>query len=246
MRAGAPYYGGMLALRLMRSILRAALLLALLALPAAAQRAAPPFRLPFAAPPGPNTWLLIQMYGNTTGAYFARDTMYGAGQGLHFGIDFSAPCGTPVVAIGDGVVEAVDGPFGSAPHNLMIRHANNLSSFYGHLLEAPKLKPGQAVKAGDVVALSGDPYGTCRSAPHLHLEIRDHSHLTTYNPVPLIAADWDSLLLFGTEGASFERNLDAPRQWQRIDDQPDVHFGGGYLNNYAHPWPPDTRRAPGG
>jgi murein DD-endopeptidase MepM/ murein hydrolase activator NlpD len=230
---------------LLRILLLAALLISTAALPAAAQKQAPPFRLPFAAPPVPDTWLLIQMYGNTTGAYYSRDTMYGAGQGLHFGIDFGAPCGTPIVAIGDGVVEAIDGPYGSAPHNLMIRHANGLASFYGHLLEAPKLKPGQQVKAGEVVAHSGDPYGTCRSAPHLHLEIRDYSLMITYNPVTLIAADWDALLLSGTSGVTFEHNLDAPRQWQRIDDQPDVHFGGAFLNNFARPWPPDTRRAPG-
>jgi murein DD-endopeptidase MepM/ murein hydrolase activator NlpD len=220
-----------------------ALLLAVVTwLPAGAESQPPPFRLPFATPPGPNTWLLIQMYGNTAGAYLQRDTTYRLGQGLHFGIDFSAPCGTQIVAIGDGVVEAVDGPYGSAPHNLMIRHANGFASFYGHLLQAPQLKPGQQVRAGQPVALSGDPYGTCRSAPHLHLEIRDYTHMITYNPVPLIAADWDALLLFGTDAAYFERDLNAPRASQNIHDQPEVRFGGALLNNYSQAWPPDTRQ----
>jgi murein DD-endopeptidase MepM/ murein hydrolase activator NlpD len=201
-----------------------------------------PFRLPFAEPPGPSTWLVIQMYGNTTGAYAQRDTTYRAGQGLHFGIDFSAPCGTPVVAIGDGVVFAVDGPFGSPPHNVMIHHANGYSSLYGHLRERSALRVGQQVRAGDVIGLSGDSYFTCRSAPHLHLEIRNLAHNVTYNPVQLIEADWDALLLFGTGGASFQRDLDQPRRWQRIDDQPDASFGGPLLNNYARPWPRDYRR----
>src|SRR5512136_2371470 len=60
----------------------------------------PPFGLPFAAAPGPATWLAGQLYGNTTGAYFQADEWYAAGQGLHFGIDLLAPCGTPVVSIG--------------------------------------------------------------------------------------------------------------------------------------------------
>src|SRR4051812_38827033 len=83
-----------------------------------------PFILPFNTPPGPDTWLLGQLYGNTTGAYANRRNFYAAGQGLHFGLDFSAPCGTPVVAIGDGVVLGADGPWGSAPHNLLIDHRN--------------------------------------------------------------------------------------------------------------------------
>ncbi|HJS28791.1 MAG TPA: M23 family metallopeptidase, partial [Anaerolineales bacterium] len=94
----------------------------------------PPFGLPFEGMPGPSTWLVGQIYGNTTGAFNQRSTTYGAGQGIHFGIDFSAPCGTPVVAIGDGVVSKVDAMYhGSAPHNLMIDHANGYASFYGHL-----------------------------------------------------------------------------------------------------------------
>ena len=61
------------------------------------------FGLPFAGKPGVNTWLLGQLYGNTTGAYRRRGSDYRAGQGIHFGMDFSARCGTPVVAIGAGV-----------------------------------------------------------------------------------------------------------------------------------------------
>ncbi|HYN89088.1 MAG TPA: M23 family metallopeptidase, partial [Ardenticatenaceae bacterium] len=92
-----------------------------------------PFILPFAQPPGPNTWLLGQPYGNTTGAYRQRFTTYNAGQGIHFGVDLTAPCGTEIVAIGDGVVFAVDNlNFGSAPHNLMIDHPDlGYASFYG-------------------------------------------------------------------------------------------------------------------
>lgn len=214
----------------------------LISAPASAQPASPPFRLPFLEPPGPETWLPIQMYGNTIGAYFQRDTTYRFGQGLHFGVDLAAPCGTPVVAIGDGVVSEVDGPHGAPPHNLMINHDNGYASFYGHLLERPKVRVGQRVRAGEVVALSGDSFGTCHSAPHLHLEIRDLSHTIAYNPIPLIDADWDSLLLFGTGGPSFERDLSNPRRWQWIFDQPEVRFGGPLLNDYEQPWPPDRRR----
>ena len=209
--------------------------------PPAEPPAEPPFIFPFASLPGPDTWLLGQSYGNTVGAYRQRTIFYQAGQGLHFGLDISAPCGTEVVAIGDGIVSEVDGPHGSLPHNLMIDHPNGYSSFYGHLLETPQLTPGQEVKQGQVVALSGDSYGTCRSAPHLHLEIRNNYHWFAYNPVPLIDADWDALALVGSFSRGFERDLTQPRRWQTIYDQPKVTFGGPLLNEYAQPWPPDER-----
>jgi len=202
----------------------------------------PPFVLPFADPPGPSSWLLGQPYGNTTGAYVNRNIFYRAGQGLHFGLDFSAPCGTEIIAIGDGIVSEVDSGHGSPPHNLMIDHPNGYSSFYGHLLETPDLIPGQEVKQGEVIALSGDSFSTCRSAPHLHLELRSNYHDRAYNPVPLIRADWDSLTLIGSFGQGFERDLANPRQWQTIEDQPTVIFGSPLLNEFSKPWPP----APGG
>ena len=106
-----------------------------------------PFILPFADPPGPSTWLLGQTYGNTVGAYRQRATTYGASQGIHFGIDFSAPCGTELVALADGVVYAADAlTFGSAPHNLLIDHPDlGYTVLYGHLLDKPTVTPGQEV-----------------------------------------------------------------------------------------------------
>jgi murein DD-endopeptidase MepM/ murein hydrolase activator NlpD len=203
-----------------------------------------PFILPFKEPPGPDTWLLAQTYGNTVGAYRQRDTTYGAGQGIHFGIDFSASCGTEIVAMADGIVFAVDNlNFGSLPHNLMIDHPGlGYASFYGHLLEPPALEVGQRVKAGDVVALSGDPAETCYGRPHLHMEIRDLRHWRKYNPVILIQADWDNLALIGPFSQTFERDLDNPRKWQYLDDQPEIVVGGPLLNDFANPWPPDRQR----
>ncbi len=105
--------------------------------PLQAQTAERPLILPMASAPGPNTWLFGQPYGNTVTAYNTGSRQYSAGQGLHFGLDFSMPCGTPLVAVADGVVTAVDNmAFGSAPHNLIIQHPDlNLASLYGHLLE---------------------------------------------------------------------------------------------------------------
>ena len=208
------------------------------------QPEAPPFQLPFQDPPGPDTWLMGQAYGNTVGAFRQRKTTYQAGQGIHFGVDLSARCGYPVVAIGDGVVSKVDAlEHGSAPHNLMIDHANGYASFYGHLFERPDLVAGQEVQQGQVVAKVGDPDGSCTSRPHLHLEIRNagvYNH--AYNPVTLIHADWDTLALVGPFGTGFARDLSEPRRWQTLYDQPETAFWGPRLNDYPNPWPLEWSR----
>jgi len=202
-----------------------------------------PFQLPFAQPSGPDTWLMAQPYGNTTGAYRQRYTTYGASGGIHFGLDLSAPCGTEVVAIADGVVFAVDGPFGSPPHNLMIDHPQlGYASMYGHLIEAPDLVPGQEVRQGEVIARTGDSRETCYDRPHLHLEIRDLNHIRKYNPVALIEANWDNLAMIGGSGRDFARDLDEPRKWQSLYDQPEARTAGPIINDFDNPWPLDWEK----
>ena len=197
------------------------------------------FRLPFTTAPGPDTWLLLQPYGNTVFAYQYRSAIYHAGQGLHFGVDFAARCGTEVVAIGDGTVSSADNPYhGAGPHNLMINHPNGMASFYGHLLSAPFVRAGEEIVAGQLVGLTGDPDLTCTSRPHLHLEIRDApAHRRGYDPLPMIAADWDRITLAGGLPISFEQDLADPRRWQFAGEQPEIIFGEPLLNAYDAAWP---------
>jgi murein DD-endopeptidase MepM/ murein hydrolase activator NlpD len=223
------------------------IVLFLCAAPAGAQSGAKPFSLPVATPPGPSTWLLGQPYGNTTGAYVRGDAWYSAGQRLHFGIDISMPCGTPLIAMADGIIDYVDDlGFGSGPHNLLIRHDQvGVIVLYGHLLERPQVTPGQAVTQGEVVAHSGDPDVTCDSRPHLHLEVRGPTYRTAHNPVNYINANWHSLATIGSfSSRSFMQNLDNARQWMSLEDQPDVAFGGAPLNNYTAPYPNPENNAP--
>ncbi|MBN9390248.1 MAG: M23 family metallopeptidase [Chloroflexi bacterium] len=207
--------------------------------PPAAVAQATGFRLPFEAEPGPATWYLRQWYGNTRWAYRQRRALYSQGQGFHFGVDFWAPCGTPVVAIGDGTVAAVDGPYGAAPHNLVIRHSNGWASLYGHLLTRSPMRVGQSVRQGQVVAETGAPSGSdCNTHPHLHLEIRDSSLSRATNPVNLIQADWYNLTLgVDSEGLQFQLDLNQPDRWQTITDQPDVRFGAALYNDYGRTAP---------
>ncbi len=206
----------------------------------------PPFSLPFAEPAGPATWLYQQHYGNTIAAFNYGDVWYEFGQGLHFGIDFETPCGTPVRAIGDGVVVAINSKFfGAGPRNVVLDHpGTGYASLYGHLSRNADIRLGDTVQRGEVIGYSGDPDGSCGSRPHLHLELRSADYRTTYNPIPLIAANWHMLSSIGPTYPAFQQDLDAPRRWMRLEDQPKVRFGGLPLNLYAHPWPPPVELQP--
>lgn len=205
------------------------------------QAQTPPFGLPYPGPPGPSSWFLRQWYGNTRWAYRQRRALYSGGQGLHFGLDFFAPCGTPIHAIGDGTVVSVDGPYGALPHNILIRHANGLVSLYGHMLQRATLQVGQKVKRGDQVGITGAPTaqgGDCDTQPHVHLELRETNLGGAVNPVNWIEADWYNLTLgLPGETLQFQLDLDQPNRWQNIYDQPAVRFGGVMLNEYVRSWP---------
>lgn len=240
-----------------RSFITALLLvaLALHTLPAGAQEPTPtaprvdgpPFQLPFTEPPGPGTWLFQQHYGNTTQAFNYGDVWYEFGQGLHFGVDFEAPCGTPVHAIADGVVMFVDADgFGAGPHNLVLDHpGTGYTSLYGHLQNRPLLIKGEPVTRGQVVGVSGDPDGSCGSRPHLHLEVRSSNYQRAYNPLLFFDINWHMLTSIGPYNTNFQQDLDTPYRWMRLEDQPEIEFSGNWLNTYARPWPPKLEvRAP--
>lgn len=84
----------------------------------------------------------------------------------HRGVDFSMPIGTPVLAVGDGeVVIAKRTP--DTGNYVAIRHGRQYTTRYMHLSRL-LVKPGQKVKRGDRIAMSGN---TGRSTgPHLHYE----------------------------------------------------------------------------
>jgi len=87
----------------------------------------------------------------------------------HFGIDYAAPRGTPVVALGDGkVLEAGwNGGFG---RYIKIRHNSVYSSGYGHLSGYAKgISAGKFVKQGDVIGYVGS--SGLSTGPHLDFRV---------------------------------------------------------------------------
>ena len=87
----------------------------------------------------------------------------------HSGMDLAVPTGTPIRAALPGTVTASKYNAGGYGYYVMIDHGNGLSTLYGHCSKL-LARVGQAVEAGDIIALSGN---TGRSTgPHLHFEVR--------------------------------------------------------------------------
>lgn len=86
----------------------------------------------------------------------------------HQGMDFKVPVGTDVLATAPGVVTRSNWNWGANGNCLEIRHDDGVLAKYLHLSDN-KVKPGDRVKPGDVIALSGN---TGRSTgPHLHYQL---------------------------------------------------------------------------
>lgn len=102
----------------------------------------------------------------------------------HRGIDIYLPIGSPMYAIADGVVSRVmpgGGPGNGGFGKIIVVHHPQLGVYtaYGHCSGFPEnIRNGSPVRAGDVVAFSGNTTGGGRrpvltnGSPHLHFEVR--------------------------------------------------------------------------
>ncbi|MBQ0081089.1 MAG: peptidoglycan DD-metalloendopeptidase family protein [Alistipes sp.] len=87
----------------------------------------------------------------------------------HQGIDYSIAEGTRIFATADGLVREVTKGSSTQGKTLTIDHLNGYTTTYSHLLAA-KVRKGEKVKRGDIIALSGNT--GLSLAPHLHYEVR--------------------------------------------------------------------------
>lgn len=99
---------------------------------------------------------------------------------FHSGVDFGTPLGTPILAVLDGVVVTA-GPGGGYGNVVIVKHADGLSTVYAHL-SIIYVKPGEFVKQGQVIALSGNT--GVSTGPHLHFEVRKDG--TPTDPIPYL------------------------------------------------------------
>ena len=88
----------------------------------------------------------------------------------HRGVDYAAPAGTRVRAVGDGVIEFA-GRQGGYGNLVIVRHDSRVSTFYAHLKAFGRgIRNGARGAQGDTVGLVGQTGWA--TGPHLHFEFR--------------------------------------------------------------------------
>jgi murein DD-endopeptidase MepM/ murein hydrolase activator NlpD len=96
----------------------------------------------------------------------------------HEGIDYAAPMGTPVSAVGDGIVikSQYTGGYGNL---VIIKHPNGYETYYGHLSKYGKgVKKGVRVKQGQVIGYVGAT--GLATGPHLDFRIKKNGSFFNY------------------------------------------------------------------
>lgn len=88
---------------------------------------------------------------------------------FHNGIDMAVNDGSSVMAFADGKVDFIGDSPGEFGLYAQITHANGVVTFYCHCSKL-LVQQGQTVKAGDVIAQSGETGNA--TGPHLHFEIK--------------------------------------------------------------------------
>jgi murein DD-endopeptidase MepM/ murein hydrolase activator NlpD len=88
----------------------------------------------------------------------------------HHGMDYAAPAGTPVSAVGDGLVHfaGYKGQYGKL---VIIKHTNGWKTYYGHLSRIERhMYTGRKILQGQILGRVGST--GLATGPHLHYEIR--------------------------------------------------------------------------
>ncbi len=88
----------------------------------------------------------------------------------HLGIDYGAPTGTPIMAVGAGTV-TVKGWVGGFGNHIKIKHSSGFESMYSHMSRyARNIKKGSKVKQGQIIAYVGSTGNS--TGPHLDFRLK--------------------------------------------------------------------------
>ncbi|MFI1744221.1 M23 family metallopeptidase [Thalassobellus sediminis] len=111
--------------------------------------------------------------------YGMRTDPFNKTRKMHWGMDFTAPRGTPVYATGDGVIIRADSGSSGYGKHIRIDHGFGYVSLYAHLYKY-NVRKNQKVRRGDLIGFVGS---TGRSeAPHCHYEVfKDKQRINPIN-----------------------------------------------------------------
>jgi hypothetical protein len=113
----------------------------------------------------PTVW---PVKGLITAGYGYRQSPFTGAREMHEGLDIAAPYGTPIVTTADGIVSFA-GPLADFGNVVFVNHGHGFTTFYAHISKI-RVKEGQSVKRGDVVAYVGTTGRT--TGPHVHYEVQ--------------------------------------------------------------------------
>jgi len=111
---------------------------------------------------------ILPLESNITSPFGVARIYNGTLKGYHSGTDFRAAVGTPIKAANDGRVVLVKKRF-YAGGTVVLDHGEGIYTCYFHLSDF-KVKKGERVKRGEVIALSGKSGRV--TGPHLHFSAR--------------------------------------------------------------------------
>jgi murein DD-endopeptidase MepM/ murein hydrolase activator NlpD len=105
----------------------------------------------------------------------------------HQAIDYAAPTGTPVVAVGHGQV-TFSGVRGGYGRMVEIRHNDGYVSRYAHFSRIPKaIREGKSISRGEVVGYVGQTGHA--TGPHLHFEMLKKGRKINFLDLKLASED---------------------------------------------------------
>jgi murein DD-endopeptidase MepM/ murein hydrolase activator NlpD len=116
----------------------------------------------------------------------------------HHGIDFAAPSGTPVRAVGDGTVEFA-GTQNGYGNIVVVKHRNNQETAYAHLSRVD-VKVGQNISQSQTLGAVGSTGWA--TGPHLHFEFRVNGE---YHDPSTIAQQDGGVSITAAQRPAFER-----------------------------------------
>ena len=113
------------------------------------------------------TGLIMPVVGHITSGFGSRRHPILGYTRMHSGVDFGAPFGSPIYAVGDATVSFA-GWHGGHGNYVKLEHGNGYGTGYGHMSRIA-VSPGSHVRAGQVIGYVGST--GLSTGPHLHYEL---------------------------------------------------------------------------
>lgn len=123
-------------------------------------------------------YVITSNFGNRLDPFGSGTTKH------HSGMDLSAPDGTEIISVGDGIVYKVELSNTGLGNHVYIKHEYGETTFYsvyGHMLEnSIVVSEGQIINEGDVIGIIGSTGASTGT----------HLHFTLTSPIPSLNKEY--------------------------------------------------------